>query len=109
MIAESCTAAETGRRDRREQEPLADPPAFDGARIERAVCEILMAIADALVTHLQPEGVMVVVEAEHLCMTVRGAKSSDARMTTMARRGVLRSDATLSAQVLSMITGLHAA
>ena len=64
-------------------------------------------IADALVTHLQPEGVMVVVEAEHLCMTMRGAKSSDARMTTMARRGVLRGDAKLSTEVLSMINGLY--
>ncbi|MHC4127049.1 MAG: GTP cyclohydrolase I FolE [Planctomycetota bacterium] len=65
-------------------------------------------IADALVTHLQPQGVLVVVEAEHLCMTMRGAKSSDARMSTMAQRGVLRSDVSLSAAVLSMINGLHA-
>jgi GTP cyclohydrolase I len=215
MIAESCLAPATAQQTGRSEEAFTDRPAFDGARIERAVREILLAIgedpsrdglretprrvakayaelfaglredpaehlgrvfehkgdevvlvgdinlasvcehhllpvlgrahiaylpsggrvvglsklartvqvfarrpqlqerltgqiADALVTHLQPEGVMVVVEAEHLCMTMRGAKSSDARMSTMARRGVLRSDASLSADVLSMINSLHA-
>ncbi|MHC4767746.1 MAG: GTP cyclohydrolase I FolE [Planctomycetota bacterium] len=215
MIAESCLAPATAQQTGRSEEAFTDRPAFDGARIERAVREILLAIgedpsrdglretprrvakaytelfaglredpsehlgrvfehkgdevvlvgdinlasvcehhllpvlgrahiaylpsggrvvglsklartvqvfarrpqlqerltgqiADALVTHLQPEGVMVVVEAEHLCMTMRGAKSSDSRMSTMARRGVLRSDASLSADVLSMINSLHA-
>ncbi|MBW3084832.1 GTP cyclohydrolase 1 [Austwickia sp. TVS 96-490-7B] len=47
-------------------------------------------IADALVTHLQAQGVIVVVEAEHLCMSMRGVKKPGARTTTSAVRGSLR-------------------
>ncbi len=51
-------------------------------------------IADALVGHLHAQGVIVVVEAEHLCMSMRGVKKPGARTTTSAVRGVLRRDAT---------------
>jgi GTP cyclohydrolase I len=60
-------------------------------------------IADALVEHLQPEGVIVMCEAEHLCMTMRGAKSAEAKMVTVARRGAFRHDKALCSQVMSTI------
>ena len=49
-------------------------------------------IADALVTHLDPEGAIVIVEGEHMCMKMRGVRSTDSVMTTIARRGVYRHD-----------------
>lgn len=45
-------------------------------------------IADAVMEHLTPKGVMVVVEAEHMCMTMRGIKKPGSRTVTMAARGV---------------------
>ncbi len=51
-------------------------------------------VADALVTHLEARGVIVVVEAEHLCMSMRGARKPGARTTTSAVRGMLRNPAT---------------
>ena len=44
-------------------------------------------IVDALMTHMQPKGVMVMVEAEHLCMTMRGIKKPGSQTVTVARRG----------------------
>lgn len=46
-------------------------------------------IADALEANLGPEGVLVMVEAEHLCMTMRGVAKPGSRTTTMAHRGCL--------------------
>ena len=46
-------------------------------------------IADALVQHLEPEGVGVVVVAQHSCMSCRGARKADARMVTSSLRGAL--------------------
>lgn len=51
-------------------------------------------IADALVRELNPLGVLVVLEAEHTCMTMRGVRSAGARTTTSAVRGCLRDTAT---------------
>lgn len=45
-------------------------------------------VADALVTHLEPKGVMVVLEAQHFCMTSRGVEKQDSLMVTSAIRGV---------------------
>ena len=50
-------------------------------------------IADWLCTHLRPKGVGVVIEAEHLCMSLRGVRARGARTTTSALHGVLREDA----------------
>jgi GTP cyclohydrolase I len=50
-------------------------------------------IADWLAEHLEPQGVGVVVEAEHTCMTLRGAQARGADTVTSAVRGVLREDA----------------
>ena len=50
-------------------------------------------IADWLADHLEPKGVGVVIEAEHSCMTLRGAQARGSDTVTSAVRGVLREDA----------------
>jgi len=50
-------------------------------------------VADWLQEHLAPRGVGVVIEAEHLCMSLRGVRAAGARTSTSALRGVLREDA----------------
>jgi GTP cyclohydrolase I len=62
-------------------------------------------IADALVEHLQPRGVAVLIEGEHLCMRVRGAKKADAKMVTTAMRGVYTEDRELRREVLALLRG----
>ena len=49
-------------------------------------------IADAIDSFLTPKGVMVVVEAEHICMTMRGVKKPGVKTVTMAARGLFRDD-----------------
>ncbi len=61
-------------------------------------------VADALVDVLQPRGAIVVVEAEHLCMSMRGVRKPGARTMTSAVRGQLRDPAT-RAEALSLILG----
>lgn len=61
-------------------------------------------IADALVEHLKPQGVMVVVEAEHQCMTMRGVRKPGSKTVTSAVRGGLRNAAT-RAEAMSLIIG----
>ena len=61
-------------------------------------------VADWLQTHLQPRGVGVVVEAEHLCMTLRGVRSGNTTTTTSTLRGVLREDARSRAEFLALTT-----
>ncbi|MCX6426663.1 MAG: GTP cyclohydrolase I FolE [Actinomycetes bacterium] len=60
-------------------------------------------IADALVEILQPAGVIVIVECEHLCMSMRGVKKTQATTVTSAVRGILR-DPTTRAEAISLIT-----
>jgi GTP cyclohydrolase I len=60
-------------------------------------------IADALVRKLEPRGAIVVVEAEHLCMTMRGVRKAGARTTTSAVRGLFRESATSRAEALDLI------
>jgi GTP cyclohydrolase IA len=50
-------------------------------------------VADALQEHLAPKGVAVVIEAEHLCMSLRGVRATGSRTVTSALHGVLRADA----------------
>ena len=59
-------------------------------------------IADALVEILQPGGVIVIIDCEHLCMSMRGVKKSQARTTTSAVRGQLLNPAT-RAEAISLI------
>lgn len=60
-------------------------------------------IVDALMTHIQPKGVMVMVEAEHLCMTMRGIKKPGSQTVTLARRGVFETDPTLEERFFRML------
>jgi GTP cyclohydrolase IA len=60
-------------------------------------------VADALVEHLDPRGVAVVVEAEHSCLRLRGARKDDARMVSTAFRGAIEHDRALRAEVLSLM------
>jgi GTP cyclohydrolase I len=60
-------------------------------------------IADAMVKILNPMGVIVIIDCEHLCMSMRGVRKSHARTTTSAVRGVLRDPAT-RAEAISLIT-----
>ncbi len=62
-------------------------------------------IADFLDENLNPLGVAVVVEAEHLCMTMRGARASGAQTRTSALRGTMRSDSKTRAEAMSLLTG----
>jgi len=59
-------------------------------------------IADALVEILQPGGVIVIIDCEHLCMSMRGVKKSQARTTTSAVRGQLLNPTT-RAEAISLI------
>jgi GTP cyclohydrolase I len=59
-------------------------------------------VADALMKHLEPGGVIVIVDCEHLCMSMRGVKKPGARTVTSAVRGMLRDPAT-RAEAISLI------
>jgi GTP cyclohydrolase I len=60
-------------------------------------------IADAMVEVLNPAGVIVVIDCEHLCMSMRGVRKSEAKTITSAVRGQLRDPAT-RAEAMSLIT-----
>jgi GTP cyclohydrolase IA len=64
-------------------------------------------IADAIVDKLQPDGVIVVVEAEHLCMSIRGIRKPGSKTITSAIRGCFRDPAT-RAEAMALIQGRHA-
>jgi GTP cyclohydrolase I len=64
-------------------------------------------VADWLQEHLLPKGVGVVIEAEHLCMSLRGVRATGARTMTSALQGVLREDAR-SRQEFFTLAGVHA-
>ena len=60
-------------------------------------------IADALMEHLNPEGVMVMIEAEHMCMSMRGIKKPGAQTVTTVTRGAFREDAKLCKAFMQMV------
>jgi len=62
-------------------------------------------IAEALMRRLDPAGAIVVIEAEHLCMAMRGIRKPGAVTTTSAVRGVFESQASTRAEAMSLITG----
>ncbi len=62
-------------------------------------------IADAMMTALQPRGVIVVVEAEHLCMAMRGVRKPGTRTMTSAVRGVFKQSAATRAEAMSLVLG----
>jgi GTP cyclohydrolase I len=60
-------------------------------------------IADFLNEHLKPQGVAVVIEASHSCMTIRGIKKPGSVMVTSALRGIFKKDPRSRAEVLSLM------
>jgi GTP cyclohydrolase I len=62
-------------------------------------------VADAIVRKLEPRGVIVVIEAEHLCMSMRGIRKPGSRTTTSAVRGMFQSSPSSRAEALSLIRG----
>ena len=60
-------------------------------------------IADAIMDSLDAEGVMVVLEAEHLCMTMRGVKKPGSKTLTVATRGVFETNENLKRQFYDML------
>jgi GTP cyclohydrolase I len=60
-------------------------------------------IADTLMEGLKPTGVGVVIEAEHLCMTMRGVKKPGSRLITSANRGIFRTQSPTRAEFMSLI------
>ncbi|MCA1030524.1 GTP cyclohydrolase I FolE [Bacillus timonensis] len=64
---------------------------------------ITSTIANSIVDTLHPHGVMVIIEAEHMCMTMRGVKKPGAKTITSAVRGVFENDAAARSEVLSFI------
>jgi len=61
-------------------------------------------IADTIVEYLDPAGVIVVIEAEHLCMSMRGVKKPGSQTVTSAVRGIFESSAATRAEAMSLIT-----
>jgi GTP cyclohydrolase I len=62
-------------------------------------------VADAVMRRLEPQGVIVVVAAEHLCMAMRGVRKPGSSTTTSAVRGIFQSDPRSRAEALSLILG----
>ena len=62
-------------------------------------------VADALMKALSPRGVVVVVEAEHLCMSMRGVRKPGARTLTSAVRGSLQTSSATRAEAMGLILG----
>ena len=62
-------------------------------------------VANAIMDELHPDGVAVVVEAEHLCMTMRGVKKPGSRMVTSAMRGTFKKSDVTRGEFLSLVQG----
>ena len=62
-------------------------------------------IADAIEAALDPRGVLVVVEAEHLCMSMRGVKKSGTSTVTSAVRGLFRNDSATRSEAMQFVRG----
>jgi len=62
-------------------------------------------IADAMMATLEPRGVIVIIEAEHLCMSMRGVRKPGAKTVTSAVRGMFLSSESTRAEAMSLLTG----
>jgi GTP cyclohydrolase I len=62
-------------------------------------------VADTLMKGLDPRGVLVVIEAEHFCMTMRGIRKPGAITVTSAVRGIMRDDAATRAEAMGLVLG----
>ena len=67
--------------------------------------QMTVQIADAIERYLSPIGVMVMIEAEHTCMTMRGVKKPDVKTLTMATRGAFKDDSERQKLFLEMVKG----
>jgi len=65
-------------------------------------------VADALCERLDPLGVLVVIEAEHLCMSMRGVRKPGAATVTSAVRGTMAKDAATRSEAMSLLFGTRA-
>jgi len=61
-------------------------------------------VAESLMSALEPRGVMVVIEAEHLCMSMRGVKTPGATTVTSVVRGIFRDNAATRAETMALLT-----
>jgi GTP cyclohydrolase IA len=66
---------------------------------------ITSTVADTLTERLAPRGVLVVIEAEHFCMTMRGIRKPGAITVTSAVRGIMREDAATRAEAMALVHG----
>ena len=64
---------------------------------------IAKTIADSIVEVLDPYGVVVILEAEHMCMTMRGIKKPGSKTITSAVRGIFEKDVAARAEAMSLI------
>jgi GTP cyclohydrolase I len=62
-------------------------------------------IAEAMVEALKPNGVAIVIEAEHMCMTMRGVKKPRSKIVTSAMRGIFRENPATRAEFMSLLQG----
>lgn len=62
-------------------------------------------VADFIFDNIDPYGVAVVMKAEHLCMTMRGARAAGAKTQTSALRGIMRTDAKSRSEVMTLLAG----
>lgn len=66
---------------------------------------ITSTIADSIVKTLSPYGVIVVIEAEHMCMTMRGVKKPGSKTVTSAVRGIFETDSSARSEAMMLIKG----
>ena len=64
---------------------------------------LTVSIAETIMKALKPKGVMVIIEAEHLCMTMRGVKKPGSKMTTSVVRGIFRNNPSTRAETMNLI------
>ncbi len=84
------------------------------ARVVRTVAarpqlqeRITSTVADAMMETLKPMGVLVLIEAEHLCMSMRGVRSPGSKTVTSAVRGIVESHAATRAEVFALVNARH--
>lgn len=60
-------------------------------------------VADAIMEHLEPKGVMIMIEAEHMCMTMRGVKKPGTKTVTLATRGLFQDNQELQNRFFQLL------
>lgn len=75
-----------------------------GIVVELLVCDMQRFVWNMLQYELRPKGVAVILEAEHMCMNMRGAKAAGSTTQTSALRGIMKTDARTRAEALALLT-----